>query len=95
MPRNVPLVADYARLVANRLAFLPGLPPGQFQVLPRNCLSGKTDHQEAHSVVQNGSKKSTKVGICSHMELQRTPSESQSSWNRKKDQVNKHLILHL
>ncbi len=88
MPRNVPLVADFARLVANnRLAFLPGLPsdgsPGQFRVLPWNCLSGRTDHQEAHSLVQNGSKKRTKVGICSHMELQRTSSESQSSWNRK------------
>jgi len=90
MTRNVLLVADSARLVANRLAFLPGLPsdssPGQFRVLPRNCLSGRTDHQEAHSLVQNGSKKRTKVGIFTHMELQRTPSESQSSWNRGSSQ---------
>ncbi len=78
MPRNVPLVADSVRLVANRLAFLPVLPsdslPGQFRVLPRNCLSGRTDHQEAISLVQNGRKERTKVGIFTHMELQRTPS---------------------
>jgi hypothetical protein len=56
------------RFCQARPAFLPGLPsdgsPGQFRVLPRNCVSGRTDHQEAQSLVQNGSKKRTEVGIC-------------------------------